>query len=152
MPSQKQKRPGKKLPGGKRRVSQPVPPAGPTDEPGNRARPKIRVPQAGADTSVPIGVTSFSRNPEVFETLQQEVLPKLMAQRCDDPIRCWVQGCSTGQEAYSVAISFRESVRKALRPRRLQIFATDINEKSLAKARIGLYAKTRAADAASIFF
>ena len=97
-------------------------------------------------SDVLIGVTSFFRNAEVFETLQQEVLPKLMTQRGDNPIRCWVQGCSTGQEAYSIAISFMESVGNAVRPRRMQIFATDLSEKSLAKARVGLYAKTLVQD------
>ena len=97
-------------------------------------------------SDVLISVTSFFRNPEAFEALQREVLPKLLAQRSDDPVRCWVLGCSTGQEAYSLAISFMEVARKAPHVRKLQIFATDLNEKLLEKARFGLYAKTLAQD------
>lgn len=97
-------------------------------------------------SDVLISVTSFFRNPETFEALQRDVLPKLLAERNDDPIRCWVLGCSTGQEAYSLAISLTEAVQKAPRLRKLQIFATDINEQLLEKARHGLYAKTLAQD------
>ena len=97
-------------------------------------------------SDVLISVTSFFRNPETFEALQRHVLPKLLAQRSDDPIRCWVLGCSTGQEAYSLAISLTEAAQKAPRLRKLQIFATDLNEKLLEKARQGLYAKTLAQD------
>ena len=97
-------------------------------------------------SDVLIGVTSFFRNPETFEALQRDVLPKLLAERSDDPVRCWVLGCSTGQEAYSLAISLTEAARKAPRARKLQIFATDLNEKLLEKARQGLYAKTLAQD------
>ena len=97
-------------------------------------------------SDVLISVTSFFRNPETFDILQLEILPKLLAQRRDDPIRCWVLGCSTGQEAYSLAMSFVEAARNAPRARRLQIFATDLNEKLLEKARYGLYEKTLAQD------
>lgn len=97
-------------------------------------------------SDVLISVTSFFRNPEAFDILQLEILPKLLAQRRDDPIRCWVLGCSTGQEAYSLAMSYVEAARNAPRARRIQIFATDLNEKLLEKARYGLYAKTVAQD------
>ena len=97
-------------------------------------------------SDVLISVTSFFRNPETFDVLQRNVLPKLLAQRGDDPIRCWVLGCSTGQEAYSLAMSFVEAAREAPCARKLQIFATDLNEKLLEKARQGLYAKTLAQD------
>jgi two-component system, chemotaxis family, CheB/CheR fusion protein len=97
-------------------------------------------------SDVLISVTSFFRNPEAFDVLQRNVLPKLLAQRGDDPVRCWVLGCSTGQEAYSLAMSFVEAARKAPRARKFQIFATDLNEKLLEKARHGLYAKTLAQD------
>lgn len=97
-------------------------------------------------SDVLISVTSFFRNPEVFEALKNDVLPKLLAQRGDDPVRCWVLGCSTGQEAYSLAMVFLEAARKVTRARTLQVFATDLNEKLLEKARHGLYAKTLAQD------
>ncbi|MDZ4856847.1 MAG: chemotaxis protein CheB [Nitrospirota bacterium] len=97
-------------------------------------------------SDVLISVTSFFRNPEAFDVLQSKILPKLLAQRGDDPVRCWVLGCSTGQEAYSLAMSFVEAARKAPRGRKIQIFATDLNEKLLEKARHGLYTKTLAQD------
>ena len=97
-------------------------------------------------SDVLISVTSFFRNPEAFDALQRHILPKLLAQHCDDPVRCWVLGCSTGQEAYSLAMAFVEAARKAADTRTLQVFATDLNEKLLEKARHGLYAKTLAQD------
>ncbi len=97
-------------------------------------------------SDVLISVTSFFRNPEAFEALERDVLPGLLAQRSDDPIRCWVLGCSTGQEAYSLAISFAEAAMRVPHARKIQVFATDLNEKLLEKARLGLYAKTLAQD------
>ncbi len=91
-----------------------------------------------------INVTSFFRNSEVFEALQRDVFPKLLQQPGDDSIRVWVPGCSSGQEAYSIAIAFVESSDKAPRGRNLQVFATDLNESLLEKARVGLYPKTLA--------
>ncbi|HUP78663.1 MAG TPA: chemotaxis protein CheB, partial [Pirellula sp.] len=93
-------------------------------------------------TDVLINVTSFFRNAEVFEVLQREVLPKLLQQPGDAPIRVWIPGCSSGQEAYSIAIAFMETSEKSPRGRNLQVFATDLNEKLLEKARMGLYPKT----------
>jgi two-component system, chemotaxis family, CheB/CheR fusion protein len=97
-------------------------------------------------SDVLISVTSFFRNPEMFDALQHRVMPELLAQRGDDLLRCWVLGCSTGQEAYSIAISFVEAAEEAPRLRKLQIFATDLNDALLAKARQGLYAKSLADD------
>lgn len=93
-----------------------------------------------------ISVTSFFRNPEAFEVLKRKVFPKLLEQRGDNPFRVWVLGCSTGQEAYSIAMAFMESADKAPRLRKLQIFATDLNDALLDKARQGLYAKSLAED------
>ena len=97
-------------------------------------------------SDVLISVTSFFRNPETFEILEHKVLPQILKERDDDPVRCWVLGCSTGQEAYSIAIAFAEVAEKASRSRGLQIFATDLNEALLTKARDGLYAKSLAND------
>ena len=91
-----------------------------------------------------INVTSFFRNSEVFEALQRDVFPKLLQQPGDDSIRVWVPGCSSGQEAYSIAIAFVETSDKARRGRNLQVFATDLNESLLERARIGLYPKSLA--------
>ena len=93
-----------------------------------------------------ISVTSFFRNPEAFETLQREVLPNLLKQPGTEPIRVWVPGCSTGQEAYSIAIAFMEAAEKSPRGRNIQVFATDLNEKSLEKARFGHYPKSLSDD------
>ncbi|MGH8525266.1 MAG: CheR family methyltransferase, partial [Gammaproteobacteria bacterium] len=88
-----------------------------------------------------ISVTGFFRNPEAFETLKRKVFPKLLKQQRDDPLRCWVLGCSTGQEAYSIAMAFMECSGQAARPRKFQVFATDLNDRLLEKARHGLYTK-----------
>jgi two-component system CheB/CheR fusion protein len=97
-------------------------------------------------SDVLISVTSFFRDPEAFQILQREVLPKLIDKRGEEPVRCWILGCSTGQEAYSVAMAFVETMDNAPRMRQLQVFATDLNEALLDKARHGLYAKSLAED------
>jgi two-component system, chemotaxis family, CheB/CheR fusion protein len=97
-------------------------------------------------SDVLISVTSFFRNPEAFEVLRRKVWPILLQQRGDEPLRVWTLGCSTGQEAYSIAMSFVEAADKAPRMRKLQVFATDLNDALLDKARHGLYAKNIAQD------
>jgi len=98
-------------------------------------------------SDVLISVTSFFRNPEAFDALKRTVFPKLMSQReRDEPVRAWVLGCSTGQEAYSLAMTFAEAAADDARGARLQVFATDLNEALLEKARHGLYAKSLAQD------
>jgi len=98
-------------------------------------------------SDVLISVTSFFRNPEAFEALKSRVFPKLLQQpRRDEPVRVWTLGCSTGQEAYSIAMAFAEVTENVPRAPRLQVFATDLNEALLEKARHGLYAKSLAAD------
>jgi chemotaxis methyl-accepting protein methylase/signal transduction histidine kinase/PAS domain-containing protein len=93
-----------------------------------------------------INVTSFFRNPEAYAALKQVIFSKLLAEPGNEPIRVWVLGCSTGQEAYSIAITYMEMVEKIPRARKLQIFATDLNEENLKKARNGYYAKALAQD------
>ena len=93
-----------------------------------------------------ISVTNFFRNPETFDFLERKVLPELVRRRGDDPLRFWVVGCSTGQEAYSIAMALVEAAEKAARTRKLQVFATDVNDALLEKARRGLYAKSLVAD------
>ena len=98
-------------------------------------------------SDVLIGVTSFFRNPEAFAALQHIIIPKLLAKRAkNEPVRLWVPGCSTGQEAYSLAMAFAEGTAEDARPAKLQIFATDLNEASLKKARYGLYVESFAKD------
>jgi len=93
-----------------------------------------------------IGVTSFFRNAEAFEVLKHKVFSRLLQARGDEPVRVWVLGCSTGQEAYSIAMAFEESAGKFSPGRKLQMFATDLSEANLGKARDGLYAKTAVQD------
>jgi chemotaxis methyl-accepting protein methylase len=89
-----------------------------------------------------IGVTNFFRDPASWEYLRDEVIPALLASR--DPgqtLRAWVPGCSTGEEAYSLAIVFKEAIEK-LKPARsftLQIFATDLDRDAIDKARQGAF-------------
>ncbi|HEY3153139.1 MAG TPA: CheR family methyltransferase [Candidatus Binatia bacterium] len=97
-------------------------------------------------SDVLISVTSFFRNPDAFDILKRKVFSKLLQQRGNNPLRVWVLGCSTGQEAYSIAMAFVESAENASHARKLQVFATDLNETLLDKARHGLYAKSLAQD------
>lgn len=96
-----------------------------------------------------IGVTSFFRDAEVWDELRQHALPELLARR--EPghaLRAWVPGCSTGEEAYSLAIIFREAI-EALRPEvdlTLQIFATDLDRDAIDKARQARFPENIAAD------
>lgn len=94
-----------------------------------------------------IGVTGFFRNSEAFEVLKRSVFPKLLKNRSsNDTTRVWVLGCSTGQEAYSIAMANLEFAGKANSNLPLQIFATDLNDGLLEKARAGLYAKNLVQD------
>ncbi len=87
-----------------------------------------------------INVTSFFRDPEVFATLGKTVIPDLVTQQLPDmPLRVWVAGCSTGEEAYSLAILLHEAMVAADRLVRVQVFASDIDADAVATAREGLY-------------
>jgi len=97
-----------------------------------------------------IGVTSFFRDPEVWRELSDSVLPTLIERHSKDagPLRAWVIGCSTGEEAYSLAMAFTEAVESmpACAGCELQIFATDLNADAIAAARRGRFASTIARD------
>ena len=94
-----------------------------------------------------IGVTNFFRDPQAFEALEREVIPHLFEGKGpDDSVRIWVPGCSTGEEAYSIAILLREHMPKGQSAPKLQIFASDIDEQSLQIARIGRFPSTIAKD------
>ena len=89
-----------------------------------------------------IGVTSFFRDPDAFDTLKTRVFPRLLAGRArNDPVRLWTIGCSTGQEAYSLAIAFTEAAEAAGSSATVQVFATDLNPAGIEKARAGVYSK-----------
>lgn len=90
-----------------------------------------------------IGVTQFFRDPKEFEILEREVVPKLFADKGrDDQIRVWVIGCSTGEEAYSLAILLREHMATLDAVPQVQIFATDLDGRALASARAARFAST----------
>ncbi len=94
-----------------------------------------------------INVTSFFRDRPVFDRLAAETIPDLVTrQPPDQPLRIWVLGCSTGEEAYSIAILFQEAIA-ALNPAlKLQVFASDADSDAVAAAREGLYPETIAAE------
>jgi len=94
-----------------------------------------------------INVTSFFRDAAVFEELAQTVVPELVRkQPADQPIRLWVAGCSTGEETYSLAMLFQETIAAEKRVVRLQVFASDVDPAAVATARLGLYPATIAND------
>ncbi len=88
-----------------------------------------------------IGVTHFFRDKKEFEALEREVVPKLFeGKHAGDHLRVWVLGCATGEEAYSIAILLREHMARLDSVPHVQIFATDIDNRALAQARVGRYA------------
>ena len=94
-----------------------------------------------------INVTSFFREPEAFEAMQKLVFPELVRSRSpDEPIRVWVPGCASGEEAYSIAISLLEFLGDMASGVQIQIFATDIEEAVIDKARAGIYPESVADD------
>ena len=94
-----------------------------------------------------INVTGFFRDPATFEALEQVVFPRITEGRSpDNPIRVWVAGCSSGEEAYSVAIALLEFLGDQASGTPIQIFATDIDAKAIDKARAGVYPESIAAD------
>lgn len=87
-----------------------------------------------------ISVTAFFRDTEAFSAFEQKVIIPLVASKHDDqPIRVWIPGCATGEEAYSIAMLLVEHLEKTNKHCRIQIFASDIDETALSHARIGLY-------------
>ncbi|MGH7599076.1 MAG: CheR family methyltransferase, partial [bacterium] len=87
-----------------------------------------------------INVTGFFRDPEAFEELAEKVFPDIVKNRAgEEPIRIWVPGCSTGEEPYSIAIALLESLGDRATNTPIQIFATDISDVAIEKARAGVY-------------
>jgi two-component system CheB/CheR fusion protein len=90
-----------------------------------------------------ISVTSFFRDPQSFEVLCNDIFPALLSHKSDvDPLRIWIAGCATGEEAYSMAICLQEQLGDKAAAIKIQIFATDISETAIAKARGGIYRTT----------
>ncbi len=99
-----------------------------------------------------IGVTNFFRDKEAFEVLKEKVIPKLFENRsADRPIRIWVPGCATGEEAYTIAILCRDFIDNLKKRFSVQIFATDLNNDAIETARAGAYPESISTDVPAEF-
>ena len=94
-----------------------------------------------------IGVTRFFRDPAMFEVLAATIIPAFVADGdSDTPIRIWVAGCATGEEAYSLAILFKEACLRLECSRTVTVFATDVDDRAITFARAGLFSDIIEAD------
>jgi two-component system CheB/CheR fusion protein len=93
-----------------------------------------------------IGVTSFFRDRLAWKALKLDVIRKIVAENEDSPVRVWTPACATGEETYSIAMMLHQEMKLAGKKRELQIFATDVNERALEKAREGTYPVSISAD------
>ena len=94
-----------------------------------------------------IGVTNFFRDPEAFDVLEAQVIPKLFEGKpAGSIIRAWSTGCSTGEEAYSIAILLQERLETLRQSYKVQVFATDLDSRAIAFARAGVFPASIAAD------
>ncbi len=98
-----------------------------------------------------IGVTSFFRDRLAWKALRIGVIRKLVVSDGDAPIRVWTPACATGEESYSIAMMLRDELELAGRKRELQVFATDVNDRALEKAREGKYPASISADVSREF-
>ena len=90
-----------------------------------------------------ISVTNFFRDTQSFEVLCTSIFPLLVSKKpINEPLRIWIAGCATGEEAYSTAICLQEELGDKAAAMKIQIFATDISEIAIAKARTGIYSQT----------
>jgi len=97
-----------------------------------------------------INVTSFFRDPEAFESLRREAFPLMVKNKgANSPVRVWVPGCSTGEEAYSLAMALLEFLGEHASNLQIQVFATDISDGIIQKARTGIYPESVAMDISS---
>ncbi|AIR91019.1 CheR family methyltransferase [Pseudomonas cremoricolorata] len=99
-----------------------------------------------------IGVTNFFRDRDAFEALERHVLPALVSDTGDErtqrEVRIWSAGCSSGEEAYSLAMLMIEQLALEQRSAKLQVFATDLDERAIAMGRAGLYQEAIVTDVA----
>ena len=87
-----------------------------------------------------INVTEFFRDSAAFEAIAASVIPDMVSEQpLDRPLRIWVPGCSTGEEVYSLTMLFLEAIKASKRNIKLQVFASDVDARSVAFARAGLY-------------
>ncbi len=93
-----------------------------------------------------IHVTGFFREPDTFRALKETVLPKIFRGKPHgEPLRVWVAGCSTGEEVYSIAITLLEYLKDQTPAVPIQIFATDVSDTALERARAGIYSESSVA-------
>lgn len=91
-----------------------------------------------------IPVTEFFRDTKIFQIMREKVFPLLTSRITEgNTIRIWIAGCSTGEEAYTIAIALHEFLGDNLQGKEIQIFASDISEVAIKKARIGFYRKSQ---------
>lgn len=93
-----------------------------------------------------IGVTSFFRDSDVMVKLEHQFLPQLFKNSTDNELRFWIAGCSTGEEAYTLAILSCEVCEKLRMNADIKIFATDVDKDAIAKSGVGLFSESIAAD------
>ena len=93
-----------------------------------------------------INVTSFFRDPEAFTALKGTVFPAILRRTQETPVRIWVPGCASGEEAYSIAITLLEYLGDHGNGTSIQIFATDIDDEAVEKARAGIYPENITSD------
>jgi two-component system, chemotaxis family, CheB/CheR fusion protein len=94
-----------------------------------------------------VSVTNFFRDRRVWERVEETIVPRLFARkRAGDQVRVWVAGCATGEEAYSVAMLLAEASAQLTSVPEIQVFATDLDEAAIAKARNGTYTAAEIAD------
>lgn len=87
-----------------------------------------------------VGYTRFFRDSEAFEVLESEIIAELLSDSSKSTtLRCWSLGCSTGEEAFSLAIAFHDQMEKLNVRREIRIFATDVDENAVAKASLGIF-------------
>lgn len=97
-----------------------------------------------------ISVTNFFRDPQSYEILCDTIFPALVAKKTSaEALRIWIAGCATGEEAYSMAMCLQEHLGDKAAAMKIQIFATDISEMAIAKARNGIYRQTEMAGVSS---
>lgn len=103
---------------------------------------KLAVEDLFNDLVIP--VTAFFRDVKIFQIIKEKVFPLLNERTTEgNAIRIWIAGCSTGEEAYTIAIALHEFLGENLLGKKIQIFASDISELAIAKARVGFYRKSQ---------
>src|SRR5690606_25327976 len=95
-----------------------------------------------------IGLTNFFRDREAFEALERDVVPQIVQHAAAEQseVRIWAPACSTGEEAYSLAVIFAGEIQRQHAASKIQIFATDVDDRAIAVARKGLYPETIVTD------